>query len=574
MEVVIGRLVAESIQGGGERATLLSVHHDLSPYLPARAVAEVCSPTQCIPGTFNTTLGASFSSIILLPGTYSADSAASKLVSLSNPPSTPAGIITSDSSSFPYTVSLSSGALAFGATHYTNGLTLISLSSNLSSPRLPASVAVPPDTAVTFRSPLSQTSLIIFTSVPDTAQLPLAAPDLAFSSVQSTSCSPACGSGGACTVNGTCACAEGFSGSQCEQCAPGFFGPTCQKCQDTCCDDGMTGSGKCLGSKNKTSSDLCGCDKGICGNGGSCTSYALPVSSKMLRVNVKFVLKGVTLALRLQGCAPHAKLIFLRIQTTVQSAFLRPAPPLRLVPTANFLTLRLRLAPRALRYARLVLGPYQFNASHVGPANLWAQGIDALLSVLQGSARHALRPVLLAQSHLFLWFLPPPRSPVPLVFLVSYSHPPNGANVPVRREPLSVPKTDSRAPHAMDPALNVLEKLLFVLLVREVAARSMGNVWVHAQAALSSSDLHQPTRRERPAYHVMPIVLPAQVPVPPNVRPALPLVPSNPQMEDVSRLPLAVGNPFSTRPPDRVGHAMLDARTVREQVDKCVPHAR
>ncbi|GAB1517014.1 hypothetical protein RhiTH_000057 [Rhizoctonia solani] len=283
MEAVIGRLAAESIQGGRERARLVSVLHDLSLYLSVRAAAEVCSPTQCIPGTFNTTLGASFSSVILLPGTYSSDSAASKLVSVSGPPSTPSGIIISNSSSFPYTVSVSSGALAFGANHYVGDSILVALSSNLSSPRLPASVAVPPNIAVTFRSASSQSSLVIFASVPDTAQLPLTAPDLAFSAVQSTSCSPACASGGACTANGTCACAQGFSGSQCEQCAPGFFGPTCQKCQDACCDDGMAGSGKCLGSKNKTSSDICGCDKGTCGSDGRCTcnaGWASPTSGQ------------------------------------------------------------------------------------------------------------------------------------------------------------------------------------------------------------------------------------------------------------------------------------------------------
>jgi hypothetical protein len=37
MEVVIGRLAAESIQGGGERAMLVSARHDLSPYLSVRA---------------------------------------------------------------------------------------------------------------------------------------------------------------------------------------------------------------------------------------------------------------------------------------------------------------------------------------------------------------------------------------------------------------------------------------------------------------------------------------------------------------------------------------------------------
>ncbi|CUA69728.1 TNFR/NGFR cysteine-rich region family protein [Rhizoctonia solani] len=244
--------------------------------------AEVCSPTQCVPGASNTTLGASFSSVILLPGTYSSDSAAAKLVSLSNSPSRSSGISVSEAS-FPYTVSLSSGAIAFGVINYASNSSPIKLSSNLSTPRLPASVAIPPNTAVTLRSASSQSSLVLFASVPDTAQLPLLAPDLAFSAVQSTSCSPACASGGACTANGTCACAEGFSGSQCEQCAPGFFGPSCQKCQNTCCDDGMTGSGKCLGSKNKTSFELCGCDKGTCGTDGSCTcnpGWASPTSGQ------------------------------------------------------------------------------------------------------------------------------------------------------------------------------------------------------------------------------------------------------------------------------------------------------
>ncbi|KAH7317535.1 insulin-like growth factor binding protein [Rhizoctonia solani] len=45
----------------------------------------------------------------------------------------------------------------------------------------------------------------------------------------------------------------------------------------------MTGSGKCLGSKNKTSSELCGCDKGTCGSDGSCicnSGWANPTSGQ------------------------------------------------------------------------------------------------------------------------------------------------------------------------------------------------------------------------------------------------------------------------------------------------------
>ncbi|QRW26741.1 TNFR/NGFR cysteine-rich region family protein [Rhizoctonia solani] len=436
MEAVIGRLAAESIQGGRERARLVSVLHDLSLCLSVRAAAEVCSPTQCIPGTFNTTLGASFSSVILLPGTYSSDSAASKLVSISDPPSTPSGIIISNSSSFPYTVSVSSGALAFGANHYVGDSILVALSSNLSSPRLPASVAVPPNTAVTFRSASSQSSLVIFASVPDTAQLPLTAPDLTFSAVQSTSCSPACASGGACTANGTCACAQGFSGSQCEQCAPGFFGPTCQKCQDACCDDGMAGSGKCLGSKNKTSSDICGCDKGTCGSDGRCTcnaGWASPTS-------------GQNSTVKCSVCAPGF------FQDASGECQVRP-----------FNRLYHYDLPR-----RPISRPCDFDLllmlSHM--QDLYWAPINPL----------ALQPVLLAPSHPFLSFRLPPRSPAPLVFQASYSRPLNDVNVPVRQEPLSVPKMDSRVLRAMDLVPNAPEMLHFALPVREVAARWMGSV--------------------------------------------------------------------------------------------------
>ncbi|CAE6451368.1 unnamed protein product [Rhizoctonia solani] len=180
-------------------------------------------------------------------------------------------------------------------------------------------------------------------------------------------------------------------------------------------------------------------------------------------------------------------------------------------------------------------------------------------------AMHALRPVLLALSHPFLSFLLPPRLPVPPVFQDSYSHPLNDANVPVRQGPSLVLKTDLHVPHAMDRALNVPEKPRSVPPVREVAVLSMGNAWGRAQAEQFSPNPYRPTRRERPAYHVMPIVLPARDLGPPNVQPALPLVPSNHQTEDVSLLRLAALSPFSTRPPDRVERVMLDAQTVREQ---------
>ncbi|KAF8602810.1 hypothetical protein BDV93DRAFT_545182, partial [Ceratobasidium sp. AG-I] len=243
----------------------------------ARAVSAntVCSPSQCITGSTNVTISAGLSSVILLPGTYSSSSPAASLLptSLSSlSASTTAGIAVSpDALGYPLTISLPASALAFQSPNYAGESTSIGLSSNLSSPRLPASLAIPTNMAITFRSASSTSSLVLFASTPDTAQLPSLPADLTFSAVQATSCTPSCASGGACAVNGSCTCAPGFAGAQCEQCAPGHFGPSCQQCADSCCEDGMTGSGKCLGAKSKTSAETCACEKGVCGSDGSCT---------------------------------------------------------------------------------------------------------------------------------------------------------------------------------------------------------------------------------------------------------------------------------------------------------------
>lgn len=89
-------------------------------------------------------------------------------------------------------------------------------------------------------------------------------------SIQGTGCSTPCASGGVCAANSTCACSPGFSGATCsaswlftnlktiaeltsalaDACAEGFFGKTCDACPTGCanCDDGITGSGRCLDS--------------------------------------------------------------------------------------------------------------------------------------------------------------------------------------------------------------------------------------------------------------------------------------------------------------------------------------
>jgi hypothetical protein len=107
----------------------------------------------------------------------------------------------------------------------------------------------------------------------------------------------------------TCTCALGWSGGSCEECAPGYWGPECKSrsralgpgrqclisgCTDDCtqCDDGLTGTGSCLGTASNSIKGEstpaafkallmpgCDCLHGTCNAEGGCNCSAGWVSN-------------------------------------------------------------------------------------------------------------------------------------------------------------------------------------------------------------------------------------------------------------------------------------------------------
>ena len=114
---------------------------------------------------------------------------------------------------------------------------------------------------------------IFWDSVPDVSQLPAAISlPLALVDIQSSACSPMCSSSTVCSASATCVCPPGFTGSACESCADGFFGPTCKPCPSQCqsCDQGISGSGRCLVPIVANAPTTCNCINGRCAK-GKCT---------------------------------------------------------------------------------------------------------------------------------------------------------------------------------------------------------------------------------------------------------------------------------------------------------------
>ncbi|CAK5263996.1 unnamed protein product [Mycena citricolor] len=252
------------------------------------STAIVCVAGQCLQGTSNTSLGVSVSasdvnqSVILLPGQYTAttnpqlvhDLLTSPHASLI--PSPGFGLNSTSSLSLPLNVAVSPGLSIYSDSLYSGKAAFSVLPSapvgNVSVPLAAQSLAM--SSSVWAAVSLGSNGRVVFwDSIPDTAQLPITSTSsMALLDMQSSTCSTPCASSGTCSSSGTCVCAPGFNGTSCETCAPGFFGPTCQACPAGCavCDQGITGSGRCLSPPFKSPLTTCNCLNGECASDGTC----------------------------------------------------------------------------------------------------------------------------------------------------------------------------------------------------------------------------------------------------------------------------------------------------------------
>ncbi|KDQ18608.1 hypothetical protein BOTBODRAFT_28987 [Botryobasidium botryosum FD-172 SS1] len=266
----------------------------------AAGTVTVCTSTQCLEGTTGLTTGATLSSssesFILLPDTYDSASAtkippallaaltASK--STLNVPSSSGLVSTSNSSkiSLPLTISPLPGVTTFSGSFFTQQTlyTDIANATNLPLSLLnrPSSLILPQGVWAVLGASGSGDRVVLWSSVSDLSQLPsssLSSNSLSLLNLQSSSCSTPCSSHGSCSPSSsTCTCPPNFAGTACESCAKGFFGPNCQACPANCpsCDDGPTGSGRCLGAIASDPPSSCNCQNGVCGTGGSCACNA------------------------------------------------------------------------------------------------------------------------------------------------------------------------------------------------------------------------------------------------------------------------------------------------------------
>ncbi|KAJ7063671.1 insulin-like growth factor binding protein [Mycena amicta] len=259
----------------------------LGAQVASASTAIVCVAGQCLQGDSNTTLGVSLSasdvssSVLLLPGQYTTTTNPQLVHDLLTSPHatlnpTP-GFGSNSSSSLPLNVAVSPGLAIYAQSLYSGKVAFSALPSapvaNTSTPLSAESMALASNVWVAM-SVGSNGRIVLWDSVPDTSQLPSSSSgSMSLLDMQSATCSSPCASSGTCSASGTCICAPGFNGTSCETCAPGFFGPKCQACPAGCasCDEGISGTGRCLTPPVPNPLTACNCLNGNCNPDGSCS---------------------------------------------------------------------------------------------------------------------------------------------------------------------------------------------------------------------------------------------------------------------------------------------------------------
>ncbi|KAF8894822.1 hypothetical protein BD779DRAFT_865614 [Infundibulicybe gibba] len=249
----------------------------------------VCVAGQCLQGFSNTTIGAKLSasgaptSIHLLPGQYTSTTNPQLLHNIltsSSAALAPSPGFENFSSDLPLNLALSPGLAIYSQSLYSGQAGFSSLPSsptgNSSTPLAANSIALSTNIWAAIRTD-SNDRIVFWDAVPDVSQLPTgASKSLSLLDLQSSACSPPCAGSGVCSAAGVCSCPPGFTGSSCEACAKGFFGPTCQACPSGCgsCDEGISGSGRCLTTTVTGAPSTCNCLNGQCGSDGQCSCNA------------------------------------------------------------------------------------------------------------------------------------------------------------------------------------------------------------------------------------------------------------------------------------------------------------
>ncbi|TEB31330.1 hypothetical protein FA13DRAFT_1688046 [Coprinellus micaceus] len=265
--------------------SILSVLGFVASTLAQSTPSVVCIAGQCVQGFTNTTIGAKLSAsgasqqLHLLPGQYTSTTNPQLLHDLlvSNSASLSSSAGFPSSASLPLDLVLQPGIAIYSEARYSGQDAFSNLPTspvgNVTLPIAARSLALSENVWVAVSSSSGDGRTILWESVPDVTQISLA-PSLNLLDVQSTTCSPACAGAGVCSAAGQCVCPSNFAGSSCESCAAGFFGPQCQTCPEGCdkCDEGISGSGRCLSSKvDDTDPRKCNCVNGVCNPDGSCS---------------------------------------------------------------------------------------------------------------------------------------------------------------------------------------------------------------------------------------------------------------------------------------------------------------